>query len=61
MTISKVEDQKIQPKEKEKKNIIKVVAQLPMQPVRMVEDEECVYHYITVEEYLTSQANVGSA
>jgi hypothetical protein len=60
MTIKKVEDAGEKQDDKkvtEKKNIIKVVAQLPVRPVRIEEDEEAIYHYVTIEEYLTAQAN----
>ena len=58
MVIKKIEDQEATKEEKqEKKHIVKVVAQLPVQPVRILEDEQAVYHYVTIEEYLTQQAN----
>jgi hypothetical protein len=59
MTIKKAEEQiESTNNSEDKKHIIKVVAQLPVQPVRIVEDDDAIYHYVTIEEYLTQQANI---
>ncbi len=55
--IDDAESNKEETKQVEKKHVVRVVAQLPMQPVRIAEDEQAIYHYVTIEEYLTSQAN----
>lgn len=58
--MKKVEDQEQKQQEVKKKEVIKVVAQLPMAPVRMEETEEEIIRYVTIEEYLSDQANAGN-
>ena len=47
-------------KDKEKPVVIRVVAQLPTQEVRRIEYEDRIETLITIEEYLTAQANARS-
>lgn len=50
-----------QPSEsKDKKVTVKVVAELPVQPVRQVEYEDHIESYITIEEALTAILNSGA-
>jgi hypothetical protein len=46
-------------KKPDKKVVIKVVKELPMQPVTTYEDEDTntIYHLITIEDYLSQLAN----
>lgn len=51
-----VQTRKVEPKE-----IYQVVAKLPTQEVRTGKLEDgTIVHFITIEEYLTEQANAGS-
>lgn len=51
----------IKPKPIQTKEVWKIVLQLPMQPIRQYTEEDgTVVHLVTVEEYLTEQANVGN-
>jgi hypothetical protein len=62
MSLEKVESEKTSQKEKEKskkKEILQVVAKLPVQEVRRIEYEDYIANLITVEEYLTQMANAG--
>lgn len=61
MVLKEIEETKSE-KVKEKLTIIQVVAQLPTQEVRFKEFEDKIINFITIEEYLTIQANnnVGS-
>jgi hypothetical protein len=40
-----------------KKEVVKVVSQLPTQEVRQVETETEIINFVTIEEYLTTLAN----
>jgi hypothetical protein len=62
MSLEKVESEKTSQKEKEKskkKEILQVVAKLPVQEVRRIEYEDYIANLITIEEYLTQMANAG--
>jgi len=63
MVLSKVEAEnskvKEEPKKENKKEIFQVVAKLPVQEIRQIEREDVIINLITIEEYLTQQANAG--
>ena len=42
---------------KSKKEEFRVVKELPMQPVRTIEDDDTIIHLLTIEEYLTQLIN----
>lgn len=45
---------------KKKKESIRVVKELPMQPVNVLETDDEIIHLITLEEWATQQINQGS-
>jgi hypothetical protein len=46
---------------KKQKERFEVVAKLPMQEVREAVDKDgTIIHFVTIEEYLTEQANAGA-
>jgi hypothetical protein len=50
----------VRPQPVKPKEVYVVVSKLPVQEVRTVTQEDgTVVHYITIEEYLTEQANAG--
>ena len=56
MTIKKA-DSEDKVETKTKKEVIQVVDKLPVQEVRRIEKEDVIINLITIEEYLTAQAN----
>lgn len=66
MALERVEESSHQRKDKtegkdikSQKVVIQVVDKLPTQEVREVEKEGVLYKFVTIEEYLTMQANAG--
>lgn len=60
MVLEKIEaDNSKSKKEIKKKEVIQVVDKLPVQEIRQIEKEDVIINLMTIEEYLTLQANAG--
>lgn len=51
--MKKAGEQETKEESKEKPQILHLVSQLPTQPVRMIEDDEAIHIFTTIEEKIT--------